>query len=67
MDYIAISKWVEKVIMSCETSDQVKSAERLYKLYKQQTNKESYINIHRFLNHCLNEKVNRLSYGSNGR
>ena len=62
MDYVAISKWVEKVIMSCETSEQTKSAENLLRLYKQQTNKESYVNIHRFLHHCLNGKINRMSY-----
>jgi len=66
MDYVAIAKWVEDVIMSCKTPEQAKSAEKLFKLYKQQTNKESYTHIHRFLNHCLNEKINRISYGSNG-
>lgn len=60
MYYIAISDWVEKVILSCKTKEQLNSAKQLYQLYKQQTNTNSYRNIHRFLNHVLIEKSNRI-------
>lgn len=64
MDYVKISEWIDRVIMSCKTAEQLESAENLLKLYKQQTNKESYTGIHRFLNHTLREQINRISYGS---
>ena len=67
MYYIAISDWVEKVILSCKTKEQLNSAKQLYQLYKQQTNTNSYRDIHRFLNHTINHQLNRLSYGNNGR
>lgn len=67
MDYVKVQEWVLDVIRSCKTKEQIESAGRLVKLYKQQTNKDAYLNIHRFLNHVLIEKSNRIEYGYNGR
>lgn len=65
MDYIKISKWIQNVIMSCKTLKQLESAEKLLTLYKQQTERSTYIYTHRFLNHTLEHQINKLSYGSN--
>ena len=51
--------------MSCETPKQLESAEKLLTLYKQQTERSTYIYTHRFLNHTLEHQINKLSYGSN--
>lgn len=62
MNYIQISEWIEKVIRSCNNIEQLKGAENLFQSYKKQTDRESYIYIHRYLTHLLREKHNDLNF-----
>ena len=62
LNYLQIAEWVERVIKSCTTEEQLEGAERLLNSYKKQTNSEHYLYINRYLNHSLLEKSKDLKY-----
>lgn len=60
MDYIKIFQWVEKVINSCQTQEQLFSAGRLIDLYIKQTNNYEFLQIHNYLNRIFYSKLQTL-------
>ena len=62
LNYLQIAEWVERVIKSCTTEEQLAGAERLLKSYKKQTADEYYVHVNRYLNHSLLEKSRSIKY-----